>query len=73
MRAIFCILNNTKVALPSSLCNFAGILLAKFEATFGTLTGFVEDDEDVVATKVEEVADAYTKECLEEKFAELGE
>ena len=47
MRAIFCILNNTKVALPSSLCNFAGILLAKFEATFGSFTGMVvEDDEE---------------------------
>lgn len=46
MRAIYCILSNTKVALPSSLCNFAGIVLAKLEATFGTLTGPDEDDNE---------------------------
>lgn len=48
MRAIYCILSNPKVALPSSLCNFAGIVLAKLEATFGTLTDMDEEDEEEV-------------------------
>ena len=43
MRAIYCILSNTTVTLPSSLCNFAGIVLAKLEATFGTLTDMDEE------------------------------
>jgi len=33
--------------MPSSLCNFAGIELAKLEATFGTLTMEEEDEEEV--------------------------
>jgi hypothetical protein len=46
MRAIYCILYNNNVTLPSSLCNFAGIVLAKLEATFGTLSGLKEEEED---------------------------
>jgi hypothetical protein len=60
MRAIFCILSNTKVALPSSLCNFAGIVLAKLEAAFGTLTGLEEDDDE---EDVEKVSNCYIH-CL---------
>lgn len=38
MRAIYCILSNTsnKVRMPSTLCNFAGIVLSKLEVFFGT-------------------------------------
>lgn len=50
MRAIYCILSRINTALPSSLCNFAGIVLTKLEATFGTLTGLEEaGDENEVA------------------------
>lgn len=45
MGAIYCVLSNTKETLPSSLCNFAGIVLAKLEVTFGTLLTDTEEDD----------------------------
>jgi len=55
LRAIYCILSNIKVALPSSLCNFAEVVSAKMEASFGTLTGL--EEEDNYEEEVEKVTD----------------